>query len=186
MSRGIGERIDDLHLLDDRARPTVRDDERQRLFMFRTNVNEMNVQAIDLGDELRQSVQPYLALAPVVLRRPIAGKRLSRRELHALGCICYRFTFRPPCIVDAPSQFGEFRFWKIHFLKRTNRILVRLLALFLCSGRLSHGVLLLSCFVFLICNAPTSWNEPGRRNGEPQRLPFLTSAEVWKAKNRGT
>ena len=48
--------IDDLQLLDDRARPPVRDDERQRIFMFRTNVNEMNVQPIDLGHEIRQEV----------------------------------------------------------------------------------------------------------------------------------
>ena len=53
MCRGIGEWIDDLQLLDDRAGPSVCDDERQRIFMFRTNVNEMNVETIDLGDELR-------------------------------------------------------------------------------------------------------------------------------------
>ena len=35
----------------------MRDDERQRIFMFRTNVNEMNVQPVDLGDEIRQGVQ---------------------------------------------------------------------------------------------------------------------------------
>ena len=54
MRRGIGQRIDDLQLLDDRAGPSVRDDERQRIRMFRTNVNEVNVQPVDLGDELRQ------------------------------------------------------------------------------------------------------------------------------------
>src|SRR5215213_9332220 len=51
--RGIDKWIDDLKLLDDRAGPSVRDDERQHIFMFRTNVNEMNVQPIDLGDEVR-------------------------------------------------------------------------------------------------------------------------------------
>ncbi len=53
MRRGIGQGIDDLQLLDDRAGPSVRDDERQRVFVLRTNVNEMNVEPIDLGDELR-------------------------------------------------------------------------------------------------------------------------------------
>ena len=51
MRRGIGQRIDELQLLDDRAGPSMRDDERQRIFMLRTNVNEVNVQPIDLGDE---------------------------------------------------------------------------------------------------------------------------------------
>jgi hypothetical protein len=50
---GIGQRIDDLQLLDNRAGPPVRDDERQRIFMLRMNVNEMNVQPVDLGDEVR-------------------------------------------------------------------------------------------------------------------------------------
>jgi hypothetical protein len=51
--RGIGQSLDDLQLLDDRARPPVVDDERQRVFVLRANVNEVNVQPIDLGDELR-------------------------------------------------------------------------------------------------------------------------------------
>ncbi len=53
MRRGIGQGIDDLQLLDDGAGPSVRDDERQRVFVLRTNVNEMNVDPIDLGHELR-------------------------------------------------------------------------------------------------------------------------------------
>ena len=62
VGRGIGERINDLQLFDDRAWSPVRDDQRQGIFVFRTNVNEMNVEAIDLGDELRQGVQFRLAL----------------------------------------------------------------------------------------------------------------------------
>ena len=50
MRRGIGQGIDDLQLLDDRAGPSVRDDERQRVFVLRTNVKEMNVDPIDLGE----------------------------------------------------------------------------------------------------------------------------------------
>jgi len=34
MRRGIGQRIDDLHLFDDRAGPSVRNDQRQRIFVF--------------------------------------------------------------------------------------------------------------------------------------------------------
>ena len=120
---GIGQRIDDLHLFDDRAGPSVRDDQRQRIFVFRTDVNEMNVQPIDLGHELRQGVQFRLDLAPVVICRPIARECLNRRELHALRCIRDRFPFRPLCRVDAPAQFGQFRFRNIH-MKRTNSGLI--------------------------------------------------------------
>jgi hypothetical protein len=34
----------------------VRNDQRQRIFVFRTNVNEVNFQPVDLGHELRQGV----------------------------------------------------------------------------------------------------------------------------------
>ena len=48
---GLVERIDDLHLLNDRSgrSGTVCTIERQRIVMFRTNMNEMNIQSIDLG-----------------------------------------------------------------------------------------------------------------------------------------
>jgi hypothetical protein len=52
MRRRIGQGIDDLQLLDDRAGPSVGDDERQRVFMLRTNVDEMDVDPVDLRDEL--------------------------------------------------------------------------------------------------------------------------------------
>jgi hypothetical protein len=119
--------------------------------MFRTNVNEMNVQPIDLGDELRQSIQFRLDLAPIVVCRPIAGEFLNYRKRQALRFIRDRFPIRPPCRVDAPAQFGKFRFWNIH-LKRTNSSLVsRLLAASLCSTTLGHGVLLLTSFGLRIC-----------------------------------
>ena len=62
----------------------MRNDQRQRIFVFRTNVNEVNVQPVDLRDELRQGVQFRLDLAPVLLRRPIVRERLDRREMHSL------------------------------------------------------------------------------------------------------
>jgi hypothetical protein len=82
--RGIAQWINNFELLDDRAGQSVCDDKLQCIFMFRTNVNEMNVQAIDFGLELRQGVQFRLALSPVVICRPITREVLDRRELHAL------------------------------------------------------------------------------------------------------
>jgi hypothetical protein len=49
--RRIRQRINDLQLLDDRARPAMRDYQWQRIFMLRANVNEMNVEPVDPGDE---------------------------------------------------------------------------------------------------------------------------------------
>ena len=146
MCRGIGQRIDDLQLFGDRTGPSVRNDERQRIFVFGADVNEMNVQSIDLSEEVRQGLQFCLALAPVVIGRPITRQRLHRRKLHALRSIRNGFPFRPLCRFDAPTQFGEFLFWKIHFLKRTNSIC--LLAASLCTSGLGHGVLLWNSFGF--------------------------------------
>ena len=88
MRRGIGQRVDDPELFNDRAGPAMRDDQRQRILVFRANVDEMNVQPIDLGDELRQRVEPRLDLAPIVLRSPVARDLLDRCELDALRFIC--------------------------------------------------------------------------------------------------
>jgi hypothetical protein len=39
----------------------------------------MDVHPVDLGRELRQRIQPRLALAPVVPGRPVAGERPDGR-----------------------------------------------------------------------------------------------------------
>ena len=105
--RGIGERLDDLQLLDDRAGPPVIHDERQRLLMRRSNVDEVDVQTVDLGHELRQGVQPCLAPAPVVLRRPVARQLLRHRERDALRLIGDGLLLRPARVHDAPAQVDE-------------------------------------------------------------------------------
>src|SRR5262245_50431222 len=93
------------------------------MVMLRTNVNEVNVQPIDLGDELRQGVHSCLDFTPVVVCRPIVREGLNRRELHALRCIRDGFSFGPLCRVDAPAQVGQFRFWNID-MKWTNSGLI--------------------------------------------------------------
>src|SRR4051812_20436369 len=104
MCGGIRKSIDDLQLLDDRAGPSVIDYERQRVFVSRTNVNEVNVEPVDLGNELRLGIQLRLARAPVVLRRPIARELLNRRELHALRLICDGLLLGPLRGRDASTE----------------------------------------------------------------------------------
>src|SRR5215204_2260450 len=81
---GIDERIDDLELLDGRARPPVGHDERQRILMLRAHVDEVDIHPVNLGDEVRQGREALLELAPVVIRGPIAGQCLNRLKLHTL------------------------------------------------------------------------------------------------------
>ena len=107
--RRIGERPDDLQLLDDRAGPAVRDDERERVLVLRADVDEVDVQPVDLGQEVRQAVQLGLASAPVVVRRPVAGELLHGRQRHALRVIVDRLALGPARRVDPPAQVVELR-----------------------------------------------------------------------------
>jgi len=105
--RWVGERVDDLELLDDRAGPPVRDDERQRAVMLRADMDDVDVDPIDLGDELRKGLQSRLHPAPVVVRRPMASEFPHRRELHTLRPIRDGLAFRPPRGRDTPPQLGK-------------------------------------------------------------------------------
>ena len=121
-------------LLDDRSGPPVRDDERQCVFVVRADVNEVNIQPIDLGHELRQGVQLRLALAPMMCG-PVA-----REFLHPRGST--------PCessvTVSRPGHFAAFMrlrrskfcFRNIH-MKRTNSRLI--IAHLLCAFSHSFG-----------------------------------------------
>src|SRR6201984_3676492 len=51
---GIAERADDLHELHDRSRPSVREDDRQRVLLRGAHVDEMNANPVDLGPVLRE------------------------------------------------------------------------------------------------------------------------------------
>ena len=92
MRRGIRQRIDDLQLLDDRAGPAVRDDERQRVRMCseRTWMKWMSSPSISVMN-CGSAFSFASTLAPVVICRPIVRELLHRRELHALRCVCDRF-----------------------------------------------------------------------------------------------
>ena len=136
MCRRIRQRIDDLQLLDDRAGPPVGDDQRQCIFMVRANVDEMDVDPVDLGDELRQGLQPRLARAPVVLCLPVARECLDRRQLHALGLIVDGLLPGPARGRDARTQLLQVRLGGLE-CERTDRGGVRLR-----FGHVSHVPLL--------------------------------------------
>jgi hypothetical protein len=116
--------------------PPVGDDERQCVFLFRPNVDEVDVDSVDLRDELRQGLQPRLALAPVVLRLPVARECLDRRQLHALGLIVDGFLLGPARGRDARTQLLEVRLGGLE-CERTDRGGVRLP-----FGHVSHVSLL--------------------------------------------
>src|SRR5262245_7640761 len=58
-------------------RPAMRHDQRQGVGMPRANVDEVDVDAVDSGLELRQRVQPGFSLSPVVAAAPVLDQRLQ-------------------------------------------------------------------------------------------------------------
>ena len=62
----------------------MRHDQGQRILVLRADVDEVDVDAIDLRDEVRERGEAGLEPAPVVLARPIASHGLDRLEPNAL------------------------------------------------------------------------------------------------------
>src|ERR1044072_591066 len=114
MSGRIGERRDDLELFDHRPRPSVRDDNRQGIRMARARMDEVDVNAVDLGDELRQRVELGFGLAPFIAAAPITDEVLQLRELSTLRWVADRLLVRPTCRCDPSAQIGEVRFRNVH------------------------------------------------------------------------
>src|SRR5207247_2361951 len=119
----LRERAHDLELFDDRAGPPVRDDDRQRIVVLRADVDEVDVHPVDLRDELRQGLESPFNLPPVVVRSPVAGELLHRREPHALRLILDDLLAGPPHGPDTPAKVVEILLWNID-AERTDRCCV--------------------------------------------------------------
>ena len=99
----VGERPDGVEHLDHRARPAVGHDQRQRVLVRRADLDEVDVHAVDLGDELRQRVQPLRDAPEVVLVEPVATEGLSSRELDALRAVGNELLAWPARRGNAPA-----------------------------------------------------------------------------------
>src|SRR5262249_26073900 len=107
VSGWIRERTDDLELLDDGSRPTVRDDHRKRILVTRTDVYEVNVDSVYPSHELRKGVELRLRLPPVVVRLPVARQLFHCRQLRALRPISDRLLVGPACRRQASTEVDE-------------------------------------------------------------------------------
>jgi hypothetical protein len=107
VSRRVRERLDDLQQLDDRARPAVRHQQRQGVGVRRADVRELDVEAVDLDDELRQLVQPGLDPAPVVAAAPVLDERAELPELDALRPVADGLLLRPASRLHPPPQLVD-------------------------------------------------------------------------------
>jgi hypothetical protein len=72
-------------------------------------MDEMDVEPVDLGDEVRQGVQPRLALPPVVVGSPVASEVLHERQRHALRIVLDGLPVGPTRGGDPRTQILEVR-----------------------------------------------------------------------------
>jgi len=78
-------------------------------------VDEVNVHSVDGRLELREGVQFRLALAPVIIRRPMANECLKLSERRALRLIGDRLLVGPPGRCEAPAKIDELFLRDLHF-----------------------------------------------------------------------
>src|SRR4029453_7831235 len=83
------------------------------VLVIRLDVNEVDLDPIDLGRELWERVKPRLDPPEVVVRRPVAGELLQRRELDALRPVFDKLLGGPARRLDAPAQLGDLLLWNL-------------------------------------------------------------------------
>ena len=105
----LREGIDDFVKLDDGAGPAVGNNEGQGVRMGAADMQEVNVDAVDGGDELRPAVEFRLPPAPIVLRRPIVRQFLGVSQGHALAPIRDGLRLGPTRAADALPQAVQLR-----------------------------------------------------------------------------
>src|SRR5262245_24144982 len=100
MPRRICERLDNIAKKHYRARPSVSQDDRQRLCVFRSDMNEMYAQAVDCGFVLRKTVERRFPASPVIILAPVFDEGAKVAQRHALRPVGHRLTFRPACLTQ--------------------------------------------------------------------------------------
>ncbi len=95
VGRGIGQRGDDFEEFDDRARPSVRQNDRQRIRVFRRHMQKVNSETVELRSILGNRVHASFKAAHVVAGSPILCERLHIRQRHAFGPVADRLLIRP-------------------------------------------------------------------------------------------
>ena len=103
----IGQQRHQRQVLGERARPAVRQDQRDAVAAPRPFVNEMNARAVDVGAEVVERVEPALLLAPVELVSPVAEHVAQVREIGALAPRISRRSVRPTRCADARSKVRQ-------------------------------------------------------------------------------
>src|SRR5688572_14217754 len=88
----------------------MRDNQRKCIRMFGSNMNKMDLEAVDVSHELGQSIQLCFYFTPVIISSPIICKSLHCRQRYSLRLISNRFLFRPSCLPNETLKVSYFLF----------------------------------------------------------------------------
>jgi hypothetical protein len=86
----------------------VGDHQGKGLRMRGPDVEEVDVEAVDLGDELGVGVDPRFGSPPVVAVGPVVTELACVGERSALGPVVHRLRFGPPGPLQSVPKIGEF------------------------------------------------------------------------------
>ena len=103
----MGEGPDEVQELGDGARPTVGDDERNRVRPAALLVDEMDFDAVDRRGEVVEAVDHGLVLAPIVLLHPVSAEFLHVVEVGAVLPATVLRHLMPGKVGDAPADEVE-------------------------------------------------------------------------------
>jgi hypothetical protein len=103
----IHQRAERVEELDDRPRPAVGEDQRQRLGVRRADVEAVDAQAVDLRAKGTEVVQPRLDHPPVVAVRPVRAQVLHVGPRDALRPVLHRLRLRPAGATEPLAQVVE-------------------------------------------------------------------------------
>jgi hypothetical protein len=92
---------------DDGSGPAVGDDQRESVLASGPLMDEMDVQAVDLGGEVVEAVQRGLPGAPVVLVGPVGGQLLGVVQRDALLPVLDTFRLRPSSSIQPGLEVVE-------------------------------------------------------------------------------
>jgi hypothetical protein len=87
----------------------MRHDQRQRVFVLGADVDEMDIKAVDFGDEVRHGVKARLDLSPVVVGLPVLEHLLDGLQRDALGEVRDGLLVGQSSLRQAPAQVSEVR-----------------------------------------------------------------------------
>jgi hypothetical protein len=105
----IGERPDHVEEVDDRPGVAVQQEQRRRILLGRRHVDEVHGLPVDLGEVLREGVDPLLHRSPVELALPVLDRLLQVVVRRAVVPVVARCRLGEPGACEALLEVVEVR-----------------------------------------------------------------------------